>query len=598
MLFDPDKLKTFPQKPGVYLMQNAARKIVYIGKAKQLRSRLQHYFSKGGDERPMLPHLLRELAHIDIIIVPTEKEALLLENTLIKKHQPKYNALLKDDKTFISLVITTQHEWPTIKLVRTKGKAAGLSFGPYTSAYAARQTFELMTRLFPLRQCSDEELKRRRRPCLLYAMKRCIAPCVGLCSREEYDTFVDGAVQFLKGKDREIIRRLHKEMEDAADALEFEKAAALLHTIRHIEHVTRSHPLVTQAGRRDCDAVGLYRRQDAVTIALLLFREGKLVGSSHFSFARIAEEDADLLQSFLLQHYQGSQELPEEILLPQHVDLVADLLPAVLTVPSRGRKKALLDLAQENAQALFEQHRNKQELQEKILLDLSDILHLNRYPRRIECFDISHCSGADPVACMVAFTDGVYDRRRKRLFAIKGTPSGDDYSAMRQALTRHLLRAKEKDDLPDLIIVDGGRGHLLSAMEVFQALDIASVDVIGLAKEGARHDKGLCREAIYLPRCADPLLLPAETPLLFFLQRVRDEAHRAALAFHSKRRGKRSLASSLDQVPGIGPVKRTRLLKEFGSLERIKGASEEELRARAGLSARDVAALRAAWEAL
>ena len=606
MRFDPKQLDAFPMQPGVYLMKNQKGQVIYVGKAKQLKNRLKQYFLRHGDERPMIPFLIAELVHIDTIVVPTEKEALLLENTLIKRHKPKYNAVLKDDKTFISLFINNTHPWPMIRLARYKGKPPekGLYFGPYTSAYAARQTFELLTRLFPLRQCSDEELKRRTRPCLLYGMKRCIAPCVNLCTKQEYMTYVDGAIKFLKGQDKEILKNLYDEMERASNAMEFERAAALLKTIRQVEHVTTNGQIVFKPIGKDTDALGLYRHGDEVVLMQLLFRQGKLIGSEHYSFTSVAEEDEELLQSFILQYYKEPSRIPEEILLPlplKEAPLLAEVLQehhhksVHLTLPQKGERRALVKLAEQNAKTTFEQERNQQELKEKLLLDLAETLKLNRYPKRIECYDTSNISGSDLVAAMVAFTNGERDSKRMRFFKIKDIHKGDDYAALHQTLSRRLLRAKQEDDLPDLIIVDGGKGQLNIALEVFKELDIANVDVISLAKEEGRHDKGITLDRVFTPYHKEAIQLNERSPLLFFLQKIRDATHEKAIGFHRKRRQKRLLTSPLENIEGIGPVKMKRLLTHFGSTKRLQTATAEELQQVKGLTKKDIATLLAAF---
>lgn len=603
MRFDIKLLDQFPMKPGVYLMKDAENKVIYVGKANLLKNRIKQYFSPTADQRPMIPFLIRQIAHIDTIVVPSEKEALLLENTLIKKHQPKFNAILKDDKTFISLMINNRHPWPMVRLVRYKGapKEDGLYFGPYTSAYAARQTYEILTRLFPLRQCTDEELKRRTRPCLLYAIKRCIAPCVGKCSKKEYDTFVDGAVKFLKGQDKEILKELYAEMKKASESLEYEHAASLLQLIRQIEHVIETQTLVVKVNGKNSDALAIYREGEEVMLVQLLFREGKLVGSEHYSFSNILEDEEDLFSSFILQHYQHQEGLPDELLLPislKDADLISEILSELdkkkrisILYPQKGEKRALVGIAEENAKAVFQQEKDHVELKEKMLLDLQETLKLNRYPKRIECFDTSNISGTDPVASLVAFTDGEKDSKRTRLFKIKTALKGDDYGAMREVLTRHLTRSKQADDLPDLIILDGGKGHLNIGLEVFKDLDIASVDLIALAKEEGRHDKGVTAERVFLPEHHDPIHLNLRSSLLFLLQKVRDEAHRKAIGFHRKRRQKRLLTSAMDSIPGIGPVKRARLLRHFGSVEKIKQASPEELKQVKGITQKDIGTL-------
>lgn len=600
MSFDPIKLEQFSKETGVYLMKDRSGRVIYVGKAKQLRVRLKQYFAKGRDERAMVPHLVEQIAQIDTILVPTEKEALLLENTLIKKHKPKFNAILKDDKTFVSLMINHRHRWPMVRLVRYKGKPKEdlLYFGPFTSAYAARQTFELIARIFPLRQCSDEELARRTRPCLLYSINRCIAPCVNLCTKKAYDEFVEGAIKFLKGQDKELIKELHQEMERAADALEYERAAALLNTIRQIEHVTVQNQLTFNASRADCDALGLFYHGDESIVMQLIFREGRLVGSEHHTFFCIAQKENELLTTFIIQHYGNTQvTAPIEILLPIELTeskLLEEILSEIhhrkvrLLVPQKGEKKALVSLAEKNAQATFEQEKSKQELRERLLLDLQESCKLTRYPKRIECFDTSNISGTDLVAAVVAYTEGERDSARTRLYRIRNIQKSDDYGALHQALSRHLIRAKEADDLPDLLIIDGGKGQLNVAIDVFKELDIASIDVMAIAKEEGRHDRGLRQERLFLPNQKEPLHFDPRSPILFLLQKIRDQAHQKAVGYHRKRREKRTLVSAIEKIQGIGAIKRVRLLHHFGSFQRVLEASPEQLKEVKGITSKDV----------
>lgn len=598
MAFDPKTLNRFPAEPGVYLMKNQKGEVIYVGKAKHLKKRVKQYFAKA-DDRPMIPYLLAEIDHIETLVVENEKEALLVENTLIKKHKPKYNATLKDDKTFISLMINTHHKWPRLQLIRYKGKpkAKGLYFGPYTSAFAARQTYELLCKLFPLRQCSDEELKKRTRPCLLYGIKRCIAPCVDLCSKEEYDTFVASTIEFLKGKDNLVLDKLYEEMEEASEKLEFEKAGAYLSTIRQIEHVTRTRQLVQKAGTQDSDSIGLFRQGDEVILMQLFVREGKLIGSEHYSFAHALESDEELISSFILQYYTSQKELPEILLLPVKLENAAEIQEIFekkveLFTPQRGSKKGLVRLAQKNARSTFFQERDEQELRERMLLDLSETLELTRYPKRIECFDTSSISGTDLVASMVAFTDGKYDKGRTRYYKIKGIEKSDDYGALHQVLSRRLSRAKDEDDLPDLILIDGGKGQLNVGIRVLKELDIASVDVAAVTKEESKHTKGMTAERVFLPEKKKAIQLEKHSPLLFLLQQIRDAAHERAIGFHRKRRSKRVLTSALESIPGIGPIKKKRLLRHFGSYKRIVAATDEELLDIEGISKKDIAAIR------
>ncbi|MBM3208209.1 MAG: excinuclease ABC subunit UvrC [Chlamydiae bacterium] len=603
MRFDIKQLENFPTDPGVYLMKNETGKVIYIGKAKVLKVRVKQYFASSGDDRAMIPFLRSELAAIDTIVTRSEKEALLLENTLIKKHKPKYNAILKDDKSYISLMINQKHKWPMLRLIRYKDKPKeqGLYFGPYTSAHAARQTYDLLQNIFPLRQCSDEELKRRSRPCLLYSIKRCAGPCVGLCSEEEYSSYVQGAIKFLRGQDKEILSMLYKQMETASEALEFERAASILKTIRQIEHVTEGNQIVYKATGKDMDSLALYREAHEIILTKLIFKEGKLTGSNHYCFSELAQDDDEIYSTFILQHYKDLTEMPEEILTPiplKDGSLLEELLSeekkrkVSIVNPLKGEKLSLIKMTEQNAKATFLQQKDHKELKEKMLLELQEQLQLTRYPKRIECFDTSNISGSDLVACLVAYYEGEKDKKRTRYFHIKGIDKSDDYGAMRQALLRRLTRAKEENDFPDLIIVDGGKGQLSTALDVFKELNIASVDLIALAKEEARHDKGMTLERVFLPHTKEPVRLEPRSPLLFFLQKIRDNAHEKAIEFHRKTRTKRTIKSALEEIPGIGPVKRKKLLSHFGSIKRILAASDEELLSITGISNKDILSIR------
>lgn len=602
MSFDPLKIKLFPSQPGVYLMKDVHGAVLYVGKAKNLRQRVKQYFVPGGDGRLMIPYLVEKVEQIETIVVSSEKEALLLENNLIKQHKPRYNALLKDDKSYIALKISRQDPWPTVKLVRYRGSPEpdGLYFGPYTSAQAARQTLDLLNRLFPLRQCSDQEFARRVRPCLLYQMKRCAGPCGQKCTEEEYRTHLERTIKFLRGQDKEVLKDLHDEMKRLSDAMEFEKAAQILRTIRHIEKTIESQHVDRPLGH-DADAIGIYRHGEEVIVSKLIFRGGRLVGSTHFDFSNIAEEDPELLSSFLLQHYEGPIETPAEIIVPAAMsdrESVEEILSGrhkhkvTIHMPQRGEKKALLEMAQVNAEALFKSQKNEEELREKTLLEMQERLGLSRYPSRIECFDNSHIAGSEPVSSLVAFTDGLKDSKRYRTYRLKLGTKPDDYAAMHEVLLRRYKRAKEENDMPDLVIVDGGKGQLNIALKVFEELNVTGVDVIGLAKEQGRHDKGMTEEQIFLPHKKEPVLLKKNSPVIFLMQKIRDEAHRFAITFHRKRRSKQTIRSALDDVPGIGPVKRKALLTHFGSLKKVELATDEELRKVKGISEANILSLK------
>ncbi len=602
MPFLLSKLELFSTKPGVYLMKNHHGLVLYVGKAKNLRQRIKQYFAAGGDGREMIPFLIAKVETIDTIIVNSEKEALLLENNMIKEHKPKYNALLKDDKAYVALKVTNRDRWPMVQLIRYKGKpkADGLYYGPYTSAYAARQTLDLIQKLFPLRQCSDMEFTRRTRPCILYDMKRCIAPCVGKCTHEEYDNQVERAIRFLKGQDKEVLKDLYAEMEMSADNLEFERAASILLGIKQIERTLEEQNVDRPFGL-DADALGIFRQGDEVVVSQLLFRHGKLMGAHQFNFARIAEDDHELLESFLIQHYQKLDVIPKEILLPIPLSdnsALEEILgtdrqrKVYISSPQRGEKKAFVDMAYANAEAAFQKEKDVQAIRERTLLEMQERFNLSKYPRRIECFDNSNISGSELVSSMIAFTEGVKDSKRYRKYKIRTVvDQQDDYASMREVLMRRYTRAKEENDLPDLVLIDGGKGHLNIALKVFSELNIITVDVIGVAKEEGRHDKGSSLEQVFLPNIKDPILLKKNSSVLFLLQQIRDEAHRFAITFHRNLRSKRTIKSSIEEIPGIGLIKRNLLLKHFGSVKALKEASLEELSQLKGISKANIKAI-------
>jgi len=570
--------------------------VLYVGKAKNLRQRVKQYFVKGGDGRSMIPRLVSQVESIDVVVVNSEKEALLLENHLIKKHKPKYNALLKDDKSYIALKLT-KDLWPRIDIVRYKGrpKADGSYFGPFTSAGSARKTLDLLQKLFPMRQCSDAEFARRTRPCILYDMKRCIAPCIAKCTQEEYSALVVRSKKFLQGRNKEIVKELYEEMEAYAERLEFEKAGNILETIRHIEKTMEKQAVDKPLGL-DVDVLGIFREGDEVVLVQMFIRNGTLTGTRHYNFSKILEDDRDLLRSFILQHYELLEELPHEILVPEEMEeavwieeLLSENKPRKVVVhhPKKGEKLALMHMAKINAETTFRKEKDAHLLRERMLLTLQEHFRLTRYPRRIECFDVSNISGTGAVATMVAFTEGVKDSKRYRKYKIREAYSFNDYDAMHEVLKRRFKKGEETCDLPDLLIVDGGKGHLNIALKVMKELNLITVDLIGLAKEEGRHDKGMTAEQVFLVGAKDPIILKKNSPILFLLQQIRDEAHRTAIAFQRGTRSRALLSSELDTVIGIGPAKKKSLLRHFGSIKAIKDASAEELIAVKGISKKD-----------
>lgn len=594
MLFERTKLSNYPTSPGVYLMKGKDGHILYVGKAKNLKSRIKNYFTAGGDGRWIIPFLQDLIEDIDTVVTGTEKEALLLECTLIKKHKPRFNALLKDDKTYTALKLNTSHPWPMLSLIRYKGKLKKDAeyFGPYTSAFDARVTLDLLQKVFPLRQCSDQEFLRRTRPCILYGMKRCCAPCVNLVSKQTYDDYVDGVRQFLKGKSSEVLDRLQNQMQEASDSLEFEKAGEILSSIRAVEKTLEVQSVEKPTHGISGDVLAIFRQGDEVILSQLIFQSGQLNAYHHHSFSKTLETDEELLESFCLQHYLGAPCIPKEVFVPIELEnkgAIEEIIgpPLTITVPLRGEKRGLIEMAYANAEAAFRQKKDERSIRENNLLELQEKFRLSRYPERIECIDTSHLSGAEAVSSLVAFTDGMPEKSRYRRYKLRTIKEGDDYGAMQEVLYRRY----SKDDFPDLLIVDGGKGHLNIALKVLKELNIVSMDVIGIAKEEGRHDRGTTAEQIYLPNSKDPLYLPPHSSLLFLLQRIRDEAHRFAITYQKKRRTKTTIRSALSEIPGIGQARQKALLRHFGSLKRIQEASREELLQVKGMTAASVDAI-------
>lgn len=595
MRFPLEKLANYPSDPGVYLMKDKDGGILYIGKAKNLKSRIKQYFVAGGDGRWIIPFLQEAVAQIDTVITLNEKEALLLECNLIKKHLPRYNALLKDDKTYTALKVNTRHKWPMLTLIRYKGKLKKDAeyFGPYTSAHDARQTLDLLQKIFPLRQCSDQELIRRTRPCILYGMKRCSAPCVNLVTKEQYDTYVADTIKFLKGQSRDVLDKLKTEMEEAIETLEFERAEQIHRLIISVEKTLQMQMVDKPTFGITADVLGVYRKGDEVILSQLIFTEGRLNAYHHHNFTKILESESELLESFIVQNYSEMPKLPKQIFISaplENSSTLEDVLGGGISIiyPEKGEKKSLVTMAIKNAEAAFHQKKDKQAIQESALLQMQEKFHLKNYPEQIECLDTSHFSGGEGVSAIIAYKNGEPDKDQYRRYKLRTTNQSDDYGALREVLSRRYI----KDDIPDLLIVDGGKGHLNAAIQILKELNIVSMDVISLAKEEGRHDKGGTREQVFLENVKDPVFLPVYAPSLFLLQRIRDEAHRFAITYQKKRRSITTIRSDLASIPGIGPVKQKELLKYFGSVKKIREASEEELAKVSGINKQDIISIK------
>lgn len=591
-----EKLKSLPARPGVYLMKDARGRIIYIGKAKVLKNRVRSYFQTiDWRKQPKVAALVRRIDDFDYVVTATEVEALILEGNLIKQHKPRYNVLLKDDKAFPFIKLTNE-PFPQVVVTRKIVKDGARYFGPYTDGKAMRRTLDLVRKAFPLRTCTNANVwPSLDRPCLDYYIKRCPGPCKGHIGEAGYAEIVDQVCQFLSGKKQALIHQLKERMTQASGQLQFELAARLRDQIRAIDSAVIKQRVVTYEDV-DRDAVGFVRDGEDVCMAVLQIREGKLLGKDHFFLtAREEAGDHETLGAFLTQYYLAAQLLPSELLLPCEPD-DADALRAwlsdrrnarvTLTVPQRGDKAALVRLARQNAELQLGAHlMKKTEARERrsippAVLTLQADLRLEQPPRRIETFDISNIQGADPVASMVCFVDGRPRKSDYRKFVIKDTIGPNDFAMMREVVGRRYRRLLDENrPLPDLVLIDGGKGQLSSAKQVLDELGLVDLPVIGLAKR---------LEEVFMPGQSDPILIPKTSPALKLLMQARDEAHRFAVAFHRERRGKRMVRSALDAVPGVGSKRRQTLLKAFGSVERIRACTLEELNAVHGLG-RDAA---------
>ncbi len=583
------KLPLLPVSPGVYLFRDKAGDVIYVGKAKNLRARVRQY-ARGGDGRVQIRFLLAQLVDVEVLITSSEKEALLLENTLIKQHWPRYNIRLKDDKSYWHIKVTTQDPWPRLFLTRHIIKDGSKYLGPFHVSTAVQETLEIIRKTFPLRTCSDTIFRNRTRPCLEYQIKRCLGPCTLPVDQDVYQQQLKNALLLLEGKNTELLDQLATRMQTAAESLRFEEAAQFRDQIHAITQTGEKQQVATPLGN-DQDIFGLYREGGAIEVQVLFVRAGALVGNQEYSFDDNEFPEEDVLAELLSQFYQGDRFIPDEILLPvelEDAEVRSEILreckgkKVSILYPQRGDKVRMLEMAYENAQQSYTEKRHSSEQKEKTLDQLRRALYLRNAPKRIECFDISNIQGDLAVGSMVVFDEAVPEKSRYRRFRIKTVEGADDFAMMYEVLTRRYRRALEEHDLPDLLMVDGGKGQLSVAVEVFRELNITEVDVIGLAKMRTERDPfaeevAHSAERVFLPGRKNPIVLRPNSTALFLLQRVRDEAHRFAITYHRQLRAKERLSSPLDSVPGVGPVRRKVLLRHFGSIKRIHAATVEEL---------------------
>ena len=587
-----DAIAHFPASPGVYLMKDAAGTVLYVGKARSLRSRVRSYFG-AADGRYQIPALMGRVAAIDFIVTDTEKEALILENTLIKEHRPRYNIELRDDKTYFSLRMDPAEEFPRLTIIRRVRPDGARYFGPYASASAAREVLNQLSRIFPLRHYPLETCRRRKRPCLFHQIRQCSAPCHGLITREEYGALVEGTLLFLDGRNRAVIDLLRQRMVAAAAAERYEEAARFRDLIRATETTLEKQKMVLAGG--EADIFGYCRRGNSLEVALLHLRGGRIIGGRNFTTAWELD-DAEGLGSLLLDYYHREVVIPEEVLLPlplEDAPVFAELLSekkgkrVTVHYPRRGVKRELVLLAGKNAESAADDRKKAERAAEETLEGLRERLHLPNLPRIIECYDISLFQGDQAVGSRVLFRDGRSDPKGYRHYRIRGVAGTDDFAMMREVLTRRFSR--EVEDRPDLIVVDGGIGQLNILTAVLRELGIEGVAAAGLAKSRVERDAGSAEiarseERVFLPGRKNPVALRQNSAPLLLLARIRDEAHRFAVTYHRSLRSRKSLSSPLDEVPGIGSRRKQELLRRFGSLRNLREASVEELREVKGIT--------------
>lgn len=588
MALSEDILSTIPRGTGVYLLRDAKDHVLYVGKAKDLRKRLSSYFQKGREQGIKAEVMFSRATSIETILTENEKEALILECNLIKIHRPRYNVVLRDDKNYLSLRLDPRQKFPRMTIVRRLADDGGIYFGPFSSAASVRDTLRFLQHIFPLRRCGDVVFKSRTRPCLNYQIKRCAAPCVGLISEEEYRKLVDQVVLFFRGQLQELVKIFEKEMQVLADRMEYERAALYRDRLLAIRR-TLEKQSVTSTRFVDQDVIGLYRQDGSIQISILFVRNGAVIGHKSFPFREAPATNEEILSHFLKQFYGEGKYIPRGILIPLAIEdqsVIASWLEeragkkVSILIPQRGDRYRLLMLAMKNAEVSYRQKLKAEGDIHNLLTLLQEKLRLRHYPERIEGLDISNIGGKMAVGSLVAFINGAADRNFYRRYKIKLSEQPDDYAMMREVVLRRLSRAKEEDSWPHMLLIDGGKGQLNIARQVLEDLGCRGrVDLVALAKgKKGEIDK------VYLPERKNPVLWQRISPLLLYLQRIRDEAHRFAIEYHRKL-CKRGLARSLlDEIPGVGSVLKKRLLTHFGSVERLKGAPVEEISAVKGIN--------------
>ncbi len=571
-----EKLEQLPARPGVYLYHGADDAVLYVGKAKSLRSRVRSYFQPGARHAPRTERLLREICDLEVLVVDTEREALILEANLIKKHLPRFNVILRDDKQFPYLKLTAGDTYPRVTLVRQARLDSSTYYGPFTPASIARRSLKLIPKIFRVATC-NENFDGKRRPCLYYYLDQCLAPCAGKTDPEEYGAAVRDARLFLEGRHHELKTVLKDRMRESSERMEYERAGRYRDTIRTLDALgVRQH--MSSVGLEKQDYLAWYREGGSIALQLFQMREGKIQGRREFAFEEVDGEDAPFLAAVLAQYYFEVEPPPEIYVMswPEDREIMEGWLGersgsrVRLKIPVRGIKKRFLDLVLKNARLAFENRfRSGHDREAEILEALAELLDMDQPPYRIECFDISNIQGTDAVASMVVWEAGKPSRKDYRSYNIRSVQGPDDFASMAEAVTRRYRRLISEDKrLPDLVIIDGGAGQLGAAVTAAAKVGLPMMKIISLAKRD---------EEIFTTAGKEPIRLDKSTPVLQLVQRIRDEAHRFAVTRHRARRKKRTLRSGLTDIPGVGPATARKLLKAFGSLRDVKAAATEEL---------------------
>lgn len=577
-------LATVSHGPGVYQMLGK-KQVLYVGKARDLRKRLSQYAHFTGPVHSKTAVMLSHVQRVETILTTTEKEALILEASLIKQHRPRYNVILRDDKNYPLIKVTTRDPWPRVVVTRKRLRDGNRYFGPYASGTAMRATLQLLYAQFPLRRCKI--MRERSRPCLNFQMGRCLAPCAGKVNAEEYQRMVSDVLLILEGKISEVVKELTAKMEQAAKNLAFEKAVLYRDQIKGLTQ-TIEHQAIVAEHHLDQDVFGMHRQDASVGVALLFVRGGMITGAQSFFLADPLGEDDSLLAQVILQYYSSERQPPRELLLPFVVEdqlLIEERLaelregPVALLAPQRGKRMQLMQMATANAAQIFSERAKKEQSWDTLATALQAKLRLASRPDTIECLDISNLQGKQAVGSLVCFVQGEKSPARFRHYRIKSLDTPDDYAMMREVLERRLSKGVAEETLPDLLLLDGGKGQLQIAVEVLTRFNcLQQVDLVAIAKEKAEEG-----EKLFRPGRKNPILLPAHSPVLLYLMRIRDEAHRFGITFHRKLRGKAQLQSQLDAIEGVGPKRKQQLLQTLGSVKRVLEAEVEELAAVPGI---------------